>query len=193
MRKYKLDCAYVISKFEFHDELKSSLLDLIRDSNFESPKNIRAEVDITRTDWKYSSDMSRSWVQYLARPLMDQLLPMYQELGFDGFKINEIWYQQYSKTSQHGWHTHSSNFTNVYYLDLPKDSPKTKLVNGYNQSEVIELDVEEGDMVIFPSFIIHSAPPNLSNHQKTIISYNVDATYSENIYGKGIKENHAVF
>jgi len=193
MKKQKLECAYIISKFEFHEDLKRSLLDLIDRSNFDSPKNAIAEVDISRTDWKFSSDMTRDWVQYLAEPLMRQLLPMYRELGFDGFKINEIWYQQYLKKSQHGWHTHSSNFTNVYYLELPKDSPKTKLVNGFNQSEVIELDVEEGDMVIFPSFIIHSAPPNLSDKRKTIISYNVDATYSENIYGKGIKDNHAVF
>jgi len=193
MKKHKLECAYIISKFEFHKELQSTLLDLISHSNFTSPQNINAEVDITRTDWDYSSDMSRQWVQYIARPLMDQLLPMYHELGFDGFKINEIWYQQYLKKSQHGWHTHSSNFTSVYYLELPADSPKTKLVNGFNQSEVIDLDVEEGDIVIFPSFIIHAAPPNMSDQRKTIISYNVDATYSENIYGKGITGNHAIF
>lgn len=183
----------MISKFERHDELKSTLLELIQNSNYESPKNSITEVDITRTDWKYSADMTRRWVQYLAKPLMAQLLPMYNELGYDGFKINEIWYQQYAKKSQHGWHTHSSNFTNVYYLELPKDSSKTKLVNGFNQSEVIELDVEQGDMVTFPSFIVHAAPPNLSDKRKTIISYNVDATYSENIYGKGIKDIHAIF
>lgn len=193
MQKYRLDCAYIISKFEFHNKMKSDLLDFIENSNFESPQNIPAEVNITKTDWTWSADMSRNWVQYLAAPLMHQLLPMYKELGYDGFKINEIWYQQYLKNSQHGWHTHSSNFTNVYYLELPADSPKTKLVNGYNQSEVIELDVEEGDMVIFPSFIVHSAPINLSNDRKTIISYNIDATYSENIYGKGIKDDHAIF
>ena len=193
MKKYRIDCAYIISKFELHNKIKSNLLDLIENSNFESPQNIPAEVNITKTDWLWSADMSRDWVQYLASPLMDQLLPMYKELGYDGFKINEIWYQQYLKNYQHGWHTHSSNFTNVYYLELPADSPKTKLVNGYNQSEVIELDVEEGDMVIFPSFIVHSAPINLSDKRKTIISYNVDATYSENIYGKGIKNDHAIF
>jgi uncharacterized RmlC-like cupin family protein len=100
--------------------------------------------------------------------------------------MQELWFQQYYKNSQHGWHTHSSNFTSVYYLELENDAPKTKIVNAFNQKEIIELNVVEGDIVIFPSFVIHQGPKNISNNRKTIISYNTNATYSDKIYGQGL-------
>ena len=117
-----------------------------------------------------------------------QILDIYKELGYDGYTMHDIWFQQYAKHSKHGWHTHSANFTNVYYLQLPAGSPKTQIVSPYDQCNVIEVDVSEGDILVFPSFVIHKAPPNLLDETKTIISYNINATYSNNIYGKGIQE-----
>ena len=38
-----------------------------------------------------------------------------------------------------------------------------------NQEEVIDLNVKEGDIIIFPSFVVHRAPYNKSNSTKTII------------------------
>jgi hypothetical protein len=186
MVKYQLDCAYVISKFKYHNELKNNILSLIDSSSFDHVINSKAEVDITKTDWSISSDFSRKWVQYVSEPLAECMLEIYKELGYDGLTIHELWFQQYQQLAEHGWHTHSGNFTNVYYLEMPNTTPKTQIVNAYNQSDIIELDVNEGDIVVFPSFIIHRAPKNLSNDRKTIISYNTNATYSDNIYGKGL-------
>lgn len=192
MRKFQLDCAYIISKFESHQKIKSDLLNMIACSESEHAISHKAEVDISRTDWNKSSDFSRSWVDYFTPFLIPKMKDIYLELGYDGFTVHELWFQQYYENSQHGWHTHSANFTNVYYLELPEDSPKTQIVNAFNQSEIIELDVKEGDMVVFPSFVIHRAPINKSKERKTIISYNVNALYSDNIYGKGLNSN-AVF
>jgi hypothetical protein len=189
MRKFKLDCAYIISKFESHDVIKEKLLKEIACSEGEHAISHRAEVDISRTDWYCSSDFSRKWVNCLSPYLLPKLQKMYLELGYDGLTIPEIWFQQYFNSSQHGWHTHSGNFTNVYYLELPEDSPKTQIVNAYNQKDIIELDVKEGDLAIFPSFVVHRAPINKSNDRKTIISFNVNALYSDDIYGKGIDSN----
>ncbi len=74
----------------------------------------------------------------------------------------------------HGWHTHSDNYTGVYYLELPDETPKTQIVNPLNQTEIIDLDIKEGDIVLFPSFIIHRAPINKSNKRKTIISFDIN-------------------
>ena len=32
--------------------------------------------------------------------------------------------------------------------------------------------IEEGDVIMFPSFIVHRAPKNNSQEQKTIVSFN---------------------
>lgn len=192
MRKFQLDCAYIIADFESHQKIKPDLLNMIACSESEHAISHKAEVDISRTDWNKNLDFSRSWVDYFVPFLIPKMKDMYLELGYDGFTIHELWFQQYYENSQHGWHTHSANFTNVYYLELPKDSPKTQIVNAFDQSKIIEIDVKEGDMVVFPSFVIHRAPINKSKDRKTIISYNVNALYSDAIYGKGLNLN-AVF
>jgi hypothetical protein len=186
MKKYQLDCAYVISKFKYHAVLKDLLLEQIDQAEFKNPVHSIAEVNISKADWHISSNFNRAWVKTIQESLMEQMLEIYKELGYDGFTLHELWFQQYLKNSQHGWHTHSANFTNVYYLELPTDAPKTQIVNSFNQTEIIEIDVKEGDILVFPSFVVHRTTPNLSNKRKTIISYNTNVIYSDNIYGIGL-------
>jgi hypothetical protein len=186
MKKYQLDCAYIVSKFKYHSKLKDVLLDQLDRAEYQHPLHPSAEVDITKADWHIASRFDREWVETIQQPLSEQMLEIYKELGYDGLTVHELWFQQYQENSQHGWHTHSSNFTNVYYLELPKDAPRTQIVNPYNQHDIIEIDVEEGDILVFPSFVIHRAPLNTSRSRKTIISYNTNAVYSDNIYGKGL-------
>lgn len=186
MKKYQLDCAYLISQFDHHLNLKNILLDQIEKSEYENPRHSLAEVNITKADWHISSNFNREWVKTIHPLLAEKMLEMYKELGYDGLTIHEIWFQQYQRNSQHGWHTHSSNFTNVYYLELPDSAPKTQIVNPYNQKDIIEIDVKEGDILVFPSFVIHRAPINTGTDKKTIISFNTNAVYSDNIYGKGL-------
>ena len=49
----------------------------------------------------------------------------------------------------------TNNYTGVYYLQFPKGATKTQLVN---EQKIFEVDAKEGDIVIFPSFIIHRSP-----------------------------------
>lgn len=186
MKKYQLDCAYIISKFKYHAELKDLLLEQIENAEYKTLINSAAEMNISKADWHISSDFNRMWVKTIQSLLMEQMLEMYKELGYDGLTVHELWFQQYQKNSQHGWHTHSANFTNVYYLELPNTAPKTQIVNPFTQIDIIEISIEEGDILVFPSFVVHRAPLNTDANRKTIISYNTNAVYSESIYGKGL-------
>lgn len=187
MNKIKIECPCLIKNFDYHKEIKQNLLNLINQSNYSPLNDPGCETDITKTDWHLSKDFNRPWVKYLSNFLLDPMLQIYKDLGYDGYTLHELWFQQYEQLSGHGWHTHSANFTNVYYLDMPDDAPKIQIVNAYNQVEIVELDVKEGDIVVFPSFVIHRSPKNLSNNKKTIISFNTNITYSNKIYGQGLK------
>ena len=44
----------------------------------------------------------------------------------------------------------------------------------YNINKKITIDAKEGDIVIFPSFIIHRAPKVQSDTRKTIVSFNLE-------------------
>ena len=135
--------------------------------------------DITNCDWgPMRFDRSREWLSLIGIDLHDHLGAWCNTLGYYDFHINEIWFQQYQQGSKHSWHVHGSNFTNVYYLDMPKDSPKTQFVDPKTQY-AYEFDVEEGDIISFPSWLIHRAPPNESKEMKTIISWNMDVILTD--------------
>jgi hypothetical protein len=185
MIKYKMDSPYLVKPFTEHDQIKENLLKLMDAAQYISPKAEVAEVNITKTDWNLA-ETQRDWVTYINEPLTKNLLEMYNHLGYDGFTITQIWFQQYLVGSEHGWHTHGTNFTNVYYLELPEGTPKTQLINPYNQKDIIEVDVKEGDLLIFPAYVLHKAPKNESDKRKTIISYNVNVSYSDENYGKNL-------
>lgn len=172
--------------FRQHQEIKDTLLQLISQAEYKSPNVQSAEVNITRADWHDANNMRRDWVQYVAKPLLENLAELYKEIGFDSLEVKEIWFQQYLTGSEHGWHSHSSNFTNVYYVELPEGTPPTQIVSPYDRSQIIEIDAKEGDLLVFPSYVLHKAPVNKSSNRKTIISYNVDAAVSDSMYGLGI-------
>ena len=182
MTKYAMNAPYVIMPFEHHKEVKESLLNLINEAQFNSPVDETSETSITKADWFDAQNMTRDWVSFLANPLLPQLQVLYKEIGFDILRIHEIWFQQYQTGSEHGWHSHSSNFTNVYYLEFPENSPKTLLLDPFDRSTVIEVDVKEGDLLAFPSYVLHKAPKVDTGNRKTIISYNIDCDISNDLY-----------
>jgi predicted 2-oxoglutarate/Fe(II)-dependent dioxygenase YbiX len=96
-----------------------------------------------------------------------------------------MWYQQYIQNDTHTWHIHGENYTGVYYLELPKDSPKTELIDQLDLNKKISIEAIEGDVIIFPSFIIHRSPKITNNLKKTIISFNLNFTkVKESIFSK---------
>ena len=52
----------------------------------------------------------------------------------------------------------------------------TEIVDPFNNRKIRRMDVEEGDLIFFPSFFIHRAPPLLNDTQKTIVSFNFNVT-----------------
>lgn len=93
-------------------------------------------------------------------------------MGYSSIKISGIWFQQYENKSSHGWHIHlNDHYSGVFYLEMPKDGPKTEFYDTINK-KVYYLDMNEGDIAIFPSYFPHRSAPNKSTLRKTIISFN---------------------
>lgn len=181
-----IESPITINPFKYHSEIKEELLKKIDVAKNNSPYDPSSEVNISRADWFDASNMNRDWVSFLSKNLLNEIAKNYSEIGFDSLRVNEIWFQQYYNGSEHGWHSHSANFTNVYYLEFHESSPKTLLLNPLNRKEIIEVDVKEGDLLSFPSYVLHKAPKNESNKRKTIISYNLDCFYTDSAYGKDL-------
>ena len=122
---------------------------------------------ISNLDWNESRDFTREWVKFLKPYLQKHFDECAIKLGYQKANITNIWFQQYSKGDYHGWHNHGEcQFANVYFLDLPD----TKMTTQFYKEEPIE--VEEGTILTFPSWLIHSSPINTSNKTKTVIAFN---------------------
>lgn len=169
--KHRLDSVYAVADFDAHSTIKHELLNLIDQSPAQAMINEIDNLNITKADWDNATDFSRPWVQFLLKDLQPHLGNIFKFMGFDMFKIHEIWFQQYNQQASHGWHTHGSNFTNVYYVELEEDAPRTVLINPYTREE-FSPDVKEGQTLVFPSYVIHKSPDDFFENRKTIISWN---------------------
>lgn len=171
MRKIPLRSCVVSNVVEQHNTIKDELLALIDASDGIPTVDDNNITNITKCDWTLGKNFERIWVQYFRVHFINALKPMINELGYSAFNVTHLWYQQYNTHSAHDWHIHGENFTGVYYLEMPFTAPQTQILEPYNNN-VIDLDVKEGDIVIFPSCTIHRAPINQSKERKTIISFN---------------------
>ena len=184
MKKFKLDTPYVIGHLDEHDQIKEQVLKEINEQKqFTKLSDDLDGVNISKSDWETSRwDHSRLWANTLMPHLAKHLSESTKLLGYVQFKIQELWFQQYEQQSSHGWHVHGSNWTNVYFLEFPEDCPKTQFINPFNQTDICEFDVKEGDVLTFPSYVIHRAPVNNSTNRKTIISWNMDTELKPGLY-----------
>ena len=91
------------------------------------------------------------------------------------FTTSGCWFQQYVNNSWHGWHVHgNSSISLSYLLELPERKFSTEFVD-IERNTTFQVDVEEGDVIIFPSYIIHRSPIITdSNVRKTTIAINLN-------------------
>lgn len=181
MKQVPLTIPAIIKEFPYHAELKQSILSAIENQKEIDHLVQDKDHDITRCDWRTERhNPHREWLNIFRPRLFNYLEEWCKDTKYDGFTITEMWFQQYANVgSHHGWHIHGSNFTFVYYLDFPEGSPKTQMIDPVTREE-IEFDVKEGDILSFPSMVIHRAPPNHGTAMKTIISWNLDITLKNN-------------
>lgn len=166
----------VKKQFKEHTIIKENLLKIISSCKDESlkSKDEYYSDNIEKLDWSESKNFKREWVTYITEPLMDNLTEMILSMGFESYLLTEIWFQQYIKNSEHGWHIHGSNYTGVYYVELNENSPQTEIMNPDDLTKKQKLNVKEGDIIIFPSFVIHKAPKLINDYRKTIVSFNIN-------------------
>ena len=146
--------------------IKNKLLNYMEDM----PLNTYEEV--SKTDWGLSSDYKRPYIKYFINILKPYMEKIVKKLNTKNWLMHNMWFQQYNKNSHHTWHTHPSvQFSSVYYLELPDTNVSTEFKDIVNNN-IFKVDVKEGDLLVFPSSLLHRSPKNKSNKRKSVISFN---------------------
>jgi hypothetical protein len=176
IEKSIINTLIVKKPFKEHILIKENLLKIIESCKDESlkSKDEYYSDSIEKLDWSESNNFDRKWVNYIIEQLMNNLNQMISSIGFETYKLTSIWFQQYIKNSEHGWHIHGDNYTGVYYVELNENSPQTEIMNPDDLTKKQKLNVKEGDIIIFPSFVVHKAPKLINDYRKTIVSFNIN-------------------
>ena len=174
MKKIKIENICLHDQFTDHSKIKQTVLNLINKAEsfkLDEVLEDKTTMSINKSDWDISSDQNRKWVNFFSPYLRDNFDRFFKELGFlNNYVIKNLWFQQYVPGDIHNWHVHADNYTGVYYLNFD-GTDKTQLINPYDKA-VIDIEAKEGDLIIFPSSVVHRCPK--VSVDKTIISFNVE-------------------
>lgn len=168
----EIKCPFIKIKVKNHKKYKAKLLKLIKktiNQKLEYPYSV-----VSKSDWYVEDNSKKLYLTTFA----EMLKPEYNQI-FDYFSSNKIdmqnvWFHIYEKNDVYAWHTHPRcNFTNIYFLDLPNKKDKTLIKDMYGKE--YNFDVEEGDLITFPAFVVHKSPKTTTN--KTVIVFNSSYSY----------------
>ena len=119
------------------------------------------------------------------KPVLEQFV---QDTGHEIF-IRNVWTQRAKKGDYHVPHNHGSNgWAAVLYADYNPNihsattfiSPFTEFSSGDHMD--FTPDVKEGDIIFFPSQLLHYANPNTSDKERVIVSFNMMSINEIGIY-----------
>ena len=154
----------VVIRIKEHKKVKPKLMSQIKDMPNQGVDNV------TKSDWSLPKDFNRPYLETfyeLISPYMDLFA---KNNHCKSWTIHNSWFHEYHKKSNFPWHVHPTcQFANVYFLDLPDKKTTTEILD--TDSKLIKVNVEEGDILTFPSFLRHRSPM-ITNLQKTIIAFN---------------------
>lgn len=185
---------FPITKFVIDDwsEKKSRLLKLI-DFSADDVK----EFDYFQQDYECDTDYYKyatsapyidEFVDILQTDL-DKIVYDYTEILSDRYRGDcpfhsvdkwQLWSQRYVKGQFHGAHNHGlMNVSCVLYVEFDSEEhfPTTFYSPNpnpfYGTIDKIAPPINEGEILTFPSVLLHESPVSKSNKQRTIMSFNI--------------------
>lgn len=138
-------------------------------------------VRSTSDEFDSDRESPRAYVDDFIKLFSDELSAFGMDIKVQHFRIKDIWSVQYQKGDYHVVHTHGiSNFSGVLYFDYDREvhtptyfvADHINPITGY--TDIITEDVDEGEIVIFPSNMLHFTKPNKSDKIRTIVSFDIE-------------------
>ena len=181
---------YYHGEVEKHQELKDKLLSELTDDKLSQPKEWNCSVQSS-----FETQNNFSW-DYFYECIKPNLLDMHQQLKgnpLHQFTMTEAWLNKYGRGDSQEVHTHigadnctfSCSYFAQYALNdarfLFYDPDQTKHLGEFTKhySGVVNTwfpDVQEGDIIIFPSWIHHQVEPHRSDTTRITVSANFKVT-----------------
>ena len=181
---------YYHGEVEKHQQLKDKLLSELTVDKLSQPKEWNCSVQSS-----FETDNNFSW-DYFYECIKPNLIDMHQQLNgnpLHQFKMTEAWLNKYERGDSQEVHTHigadNTTFSCSYFAQyalndarfLFYDPDQTKHLGEFSKhyGGVVNTwfpDVQEGDIIIFPSWIHHQVEPHRSDTTRITVSANFKVT-----------------
>tara|TARA_A200000159_G_scaffold2436_1_gene2595 strand:- start:1573 stop:2154 length:582 start_codon:yes stop_codon:yes gene_type:complete len=181
---------YYHGEVENHQQLKDKLLSELTVDKLSQPKEWNCSVQSS-----FETDNNFSW-DYFYECIKPNLLDMHQQLKgnpLHQFNMTEAWLNKYERGDSQEVHTHigadNTTFSCSYFAQyapndarfLFYDPDQTKHLGEFSKhyGGVVNTwfpDVQEGDIIIFPSWIHHQVEPHRSDTTRITVSANFKVT-----------------
>jgi hypothetical protein len=123
----------------------------------------------TEDKHSYESEILNLFKPYMKEFEQIYTISEYSNVWCQGY-VNSDWHEPHN----HGCYGHSC----IFYAHFDSEShPPTEFVSPFpsisGDIEGVRPPVEEGDLIIFPSMLVHTAPPSGSDKERIIFSFNI--------------------
>ena len=159
------------------------------DYSYKLASQIKNEIKISKTiiDKRLSKELIKNIKIYLDKSDVKKIKEI---------KIINLWVVRQLKNEYNPIHYHEGQLSGVGYLKIPKDMNQNKLVknkkfktngtidfiNGqtnFLSKSIYNLNPKLGDILIFPSYLIHTAYPFNINGERRSFSFNVKVLFKK--------------
>lgn len=176
------------SKNALHEKHKDALLPKIY-ANLEATKDKQKGIWLSEVNTEYFDRDTpiQKYMDLITDAIYPALDAMFKEIPNIRHpatsKVHNIWYNQYEPTGNSGQevHTHpESDYSGVYFLELVEKNTTmfySHLASvGKTTNSLKETDfIEEGDILIFPSALMHYVLP--PKKQRVTVAFNITCAF----------------
>ena len=119
----------------------------------------------------------KEFFDVIENTLYGEIFPKVDDLI--GHQVVQCWYQRYGRHDFHELHNHGAiGWSAVFYAELdPNEHMGTTFYSPFHDVDGNLISctppVEEGNLIIFPSFLLHEATSCQSDKTRAIISFNL--------------------
>ncbi len=167
----------------YWDGYRTQILESVEKFKSEHPEDA-VDGDGIITDYHYNvkNKITPEYKEAVYKSMTGAI--MWTARGFDKdyrrLKIKNLWFQETSGPVSHGVHTHGPlGLSGVVFVDYdPEVHKSTRLISpqlhpweGTHIEE--EPWVEEGNVLIFPSYLLHEQLPSFSTKKRLIVAFNL--------------------
>lgn len=172
-------------KYEYHNVDKDTIMNFLGDESLYEKNTLRETLKFTHPNL-HKEIIFSPFVDFVKESLSTAFI----DLGFvPNFEITAMWATRHIQGGFHHRHTHSNAFlAGVYYLDGPEEASGTNFYNpnhyhrvmvpatipgrGMKMKNRVYVPWEEGNLVIFPTWLMHDTNYNSQTEYRTILSFN---------------------